>query len=147
MPPCAKAHGNANPPAPKMALMTLTMAAVSPVSPALAGAADDAADIATRSPRGAAARSARTLRTERGAGADAMIETTARLPPTTGTRVASRAARPRRGAGALAGRDSATARAVIAIAGIVRSRRGPVRRRKASRDLATRGGFWLRRVP
>ena len=129
VPPCANAHGNAKPPAPKMALMTLMMAAVSPVSPvdAAAGVAEDAAEVVRRSPRFMDA--GWSVVVIACLWADGAIEAIRwSLPPTTGclTGVAVRLAR--RGAEAVAGRDSASVARVIAIAGIVR-RVGDARRR------------------
>mmetsp|Transcript_31304 Transcript_31304/g.50314 ORF Transcript_31304/g.50314 Transcript_31304/m.50314 type:complete len:234 (+) Transcript_31304:1214-1915(+) len=43
VPPCANAHGSANPPAPKMALIVLIIAALSPVSPPFTWAGTDEA--------------------------------------------------------------------------------------------------------
>ena len=123
VPPCANAHGSAKPPAPKMALMTLMMAAVSPVSPpdAAAGVAEDAAEVARRSPRFMDAGWS-VVAVIDCLWADGAIEVIRwSLPPTTGCLTGVGAVRlARRGVEAIAGRDSASVARVIAIAGIVR---------------------------
>jgi hypothetical protein len=106
-----------------MALMTLMMAAVSPVSPpdAAAGVAEDAAEAVRRSPRFMDAAWS-VVAVIACLWADGAIEAIRwSLPPTTGCLAGVGAVRlARRGAEAVAGRDSASVARVIAIAGIVR---------------------------